>query len=94
MRTIELASASKPLSSYASKLRRGIVVFTEGRRPVAALVSLRGVDAETLRLSAHPQFLAVIGRARRQIAKGRTISLAEMKRIMLPKPPRKRVATR
>ena len=57
------------------------------RRPVAALVSLEHVDAEALALSAHLAFLALIARARREVAAGRRLSLEQMKRAVLSRRP-------
>jgi antitoxin (DNA-binding transcriptional repressor) of toxin-antitoxin stability system len=83
MRTIELASASKRLSTYARRLGGDIVVLTERRRPVAALVPLRDVDREGVALATDPQFLAIMERARRDFARGRVLSLEEMRRAVL-----------
>jgi antitoxin (DNA-binding transcriptional repressor) of toxin-antitoxin stability system len=92
VKTIEISTASKTLAEYTSRLRGQVVVLTRRRRPVAALVSLRNVDRETLTLSGHPEFLALIRRARREFATGRKLSLAEMKRAVLP--PRRKVKRR
>jgi hypothetical protein len=59
------------------------VVVTKGRRAVAALVPLKNVDPETLALSAHPEFLALVRKARSEIAAGRVLSLAEMRARVL-----------
>jgi hypothetical protein len=84
VKTIEISTASKTLAEYARGLRGRLVVLTQRRRPVAALVSLKNVDRETLVLSGHPEFLAIIRRARREFAAGRKLSLAEMKRAVIP----------
>jgi hypothetical protein len=47
---------------------------------VAALVSLKNVDPESLALSTSPEFLRLIQAAREEIADGDFISLEEMKR--------------
>jgi hypothetical protein len=44
------------------------------------------VDREALALSAHPEFLALIERSREQFRAGRTLSLEEIKRAVLPRP--------
>ncbi|MCP5116430.1 MAG: hypothetical protein GY953_36835 [bacterium] len=51
------------------------MLFTDKKRPVAALVSLRKVDRESLALSTNPQFWRIIETAREEIRAGRTISL-------------------
>jgi antitoxin (DNA-binding transcriptional repressor) of toxin-antitoxin stability system len=79
MKKVSLAQASRPLAEYASELNGDIVVVTKGNRPLAALVSLRNVDRESWSLSSHPEFLKLITRARREIAKGKSLSLEEMR---------------
>ena len=51
------------------------LVFTEKKRPVAALVSLRKVDREALALSTNPQFLRIIETSRREAQAEKTTSL-------------------
>ena len=46
---------------------------------MAALVSLKGLDRESVALSTSPAFLEVIAGARREIRRGETVSLDEMK---------------
>ncbi len=92
MRKMTLARASRPLAEYAAELKDEIVVVTKGKRAVAALVPLKNVDRETLTLSAHPEFLALVRKARAEITAGRVLSLAEMRaRVLMPKraPPKK-----
>lgn len=83
MRKIPLARASRPLAEYAAELKDEIVVVTKGKRAVAALVPLKDVDRETLTLSAHPEFLALVRKARAEIASGRVLSLPEMRARVL-----------
>ena len=92
MKTIKLSDASRPLAEYARELDAEIMVLTDGSRPVAAIVPLKGVDQESLALSAHPEFLDIIALSRAQFASGKTLSLDEMKTAVLPKwKPRKRL---
>jgi len=92
MRKVSLAQASRPLAEYASELNGDIVVVTKGNRPLAALVSLRHIGQESWSLSSHPEFLKLITRARREIAKGKTLSLEEMRtRTVARRSPNKRV---
>ena len=79
MRKLSLAQASRPLAEYATELDGDIVVVTKGNRPLAALVPLRDVDQESWGLGSHPAFLKLIDRARRDIAKGKSLSLDEMR---------------
>jgi PHD/YefM family antitoxin component YafN of YafNO toxin-antitoxin module len=84
MRTIELSTASKPLSEYAAEFENDIVVLTEHEKPVAAVISLKHVDRESWALSTNAEFLALIEQARAEFAAGRTLSFDEMKRAVLP----------
>jgi len=83
MKTVSMMKASDSLGNYARSLKREIVVVTRGRRAVAALVPLKNVDRESLALSMHPEFLALVKRARAELAAGRSLSLAEMRRKVL-----------
>ena len=85
MKTIKLASASRSLAEYAKELDDQIVVVIERNKPVAAVVPLRNVDRESLALSSHPEFLEIIAKSRRQFATGKTLSLEEMRRAVLPR---------
>jgi hypothetical protein len=80
MRTIDIAKASKPLSEYARELGDDIIVLTSHDKPVAAIVSLRKVDEESLRLSIHPEFMELIENAREEFPRGEAISLDQIKR--------------
>jgi hypothetical protein len=85
MKTIELSNASRPLAEYATDLNEEILIVEEAGRAVAAVVPLNGVDAESLALSAHPEFLDLIARSRAQFAAGQTVSLNELKKAVLPR---------
>ena len=80
MKTLEVAKATAPLAEYARDVNKEPVVLTVGGKPVAALVPIENADVETVTLSTHPQFLALIERSRaRQKSEG-GISSAEMRR--------------
>ena len=83
MKTIEISTASKPLSEYAREFGDEVIVLTLHEEPVAAIVSLRGVDRESLSLSTSPQFIAIMEQAREEFAAGKTFSLEELKREVL-----------
>jgi PHD/YefM family antitoxin component YafN of YafNO toxin-antitoxin module len=85
MKTIKLASASRSLADYAKELDDQIVVVTDRNKPVAAVVPLKNVDRESLSLSSHPEFLEIVAQSRRQFAAGKTMSLEEMRRAVLPR---------
>jgi antitoxin (DNA-binding transcriptional repressor) of toxin-antitoxin stability system len=71
LKRLEIAEATAPLAEYARDVREEPLVLTIGGKPVAALVSIENADLETVTLSTHPQFLALIERSRsRQKAEG------------------------
>ena len=80
MNTIQMPKELQPLLKFAEASEQDTVVLTDKRRPVAALVSLRNVDRESLALSTNPQFLRIIETARNEIRAGRTISLEALER--------------
>ena len=85
MRRVKLSSALRSLAEYVTDFGDETVLFTEGKRAVAALVPLKNVDHESLALSQHPEFLELIRQARAEFAAGRTLSLEEMKHRVLPR---------
>jgi len=95
MKTLEMIKATAPLAEYARQVSKEPVILTVEGKPVAALVSIENADWETVILSTHPQFLALIEHSRaRQKAEG-GISSAEMRRRLglRPKSKRRSVST-
>lgn len=79
-KTLDITKATAPLAEYAKGASKEPVVMTVGGKPVAAVVAIENTDLETVTLSTHPQFLALIERSRsRQKAEG-GISAVEMRR--------------
>lgn len=71
MKTMEMDSATAPLAEYARNVNKEPVILTVDGKPVAALVPIDNADLETVTLSTHPRFLALIERSRaRQKAEG------------------------
>lgn len=83
MKTIEISEASKPLSDYAKELDEEIIVLTSNKKPIAALVSLKNVDRESLALSTNPEFMEIIEAAREEFRSGKKLSFEEIKREVL-----------
>ncbi len=84
MKTLEMAKAVDPLAKYAQRLNKSSVILTERGKPVAALVPIQNADWETVRLSTHPGFLALIERSRaRQKREGGLTSREVRKRLGL-----------
>ena len=87
MKTIQMPKELQPLLSFAEASEQDTVVFTEKRRPVAALVSLRKLDRESLALRANPEFWRIIETARKQVRAGQTITLEALeKKYGVPAP--------
>jgi hypothetical protein len=70
----------RPLLEFAEASSAETLVLTGKRRPVAALVSLRKVDRESLALSTSPEFWRIIGKARKEIRAGKTTTLEALER--------------
>lgn len=84
MKTLELSKAVKPLAAYATGVRSEPVLVTRRGKPLAALISMQGIDRESLAVSTNPKFIAIIEASRASRAQG-TISAQEMrKRLRLP----------
>lgn len=90
MKTIQMPKELQPLLKFAEASEQDTVVFTGKKRPVAALVSLRKVDRESLALSTNPQFWRIIETARSEIRAGRTIPLEALERKFGISAPNKR----
>jgi len=80
MKAMKLPKELQSFLEAAETSREETLVFTEKKRPVAALVSLRRVDRESLALSTNPEFLKIIETARKEIRAGKTTSLEALER--------------
>jgi len=80
MKTLEMTKATAPLVEYAQAMGEGPVILTVNGRPVVALISIEGMDWETVTQSTHPQFLALIEQSRARHKAEGGISGAEMRR--------------
>jgi antitoxin (DNA-binding transcriptional repressor) of toxin-antitoxin stability system len=80
MKTVEFAKATLPLCDYTKKVKKESVIITKEGKPSAVLVSINNADIETVSLSNHPKFIALIERSwSRQRSEG-GISTEEMRR--------------
>ena len=75
MKAMKLPKELRSFLDVAETAKEETLVFTEKKRPVAALVSLRKVDRESLALSTNPEFLRIIETARKEIRAGKARSL-------------------
>ncbi len=80
MKAMKLPKALQSFLKVAESAAEETLVFTNKKRPVAALVSLRRVDRESLALSTNREFLKIIETARKEIRAGKTTSLAALEK--------------
>jgi len=80
MKTMEVPVGQKQLQAAIRQGKEETIVLTRRGKPVAAVVPMKGVDAETLRLSTSRRFMNILRRSFRQLDAGKGISLAEMKK--------------
>ena len=80
MKSLEIATISKALSDYIKNLDDEIIVLTSEEKPIAAIVSLKSVDQESLSLSTSPEFMKIIQKSREEFKLGKKLSLEEMKK--------------
>ena len=78
MKVMKLPKELEALLDVAQASEEETLVFTDKKRPVAALVSLRKADRESLALGTNREFLKLIETAREQIRAGRKTSLEEL----------------
>ena len=78
MKALGIKQATAPLAEYVRAIAKEPVIVSVGGKPVAALVSLQDADWETVRLSCHPDFLALIQRSRERQEKEGGISSEEL----------------
>ena len=93
MKAMKLPKELQSFLEVAETAAEETLVFTKKKRPVAALVSLRKVDRESLALSTNPLFLKIIDTARNEVRAGKTTSLESLERkfgAALPNKRRKR----
>ena len=83
MKTLEIANANRILSDYAKDLGDEILILTSNKRPIAAIVSLKNVDLESLSLSTSPEFMKIIEKSRHEFKVGKQLSLEKMHKEVL-----------
>ena len=82
MKVVELQDATAPLMEYASgevETEKEPVVLTVDGRPGVVLLAVENVDTETVTLSTHPKFPALIERSRTRYKEEGGISSEEMR---------------
>jgi prevent-host-death family protein len=86
MKHLELSDATAPLAQYAKATTTAHpLILTKKGKPVAAVISLKGVDKETLAMSQNPRFLSILDKSRARRRREGGISSDEMrKRLGMP----------
>ena len=90
MKAMKLPKELQSFLEVAETAEEETLVFTKKKRPVAALVSLRKVDRESLALSTNLQFLRIIDIARKEVRAGKTISIEALQKKFTVAPADKR----
>jgi hypothetical protein len=90
VRTIDITEATNPLTQYAQQVEAGPLVVTIDGQPVAVVMAFADMNLETIALSNHPQFLAIIERSRRRQQQEGGLSSAEMRKRLAAKPTSKK----
>lgn len=80
MKMLDVTAAERKFRATLRQGEQETVVLTRAGRPVAALVPIKGIDAETFSLSTNRKFLSLLRRSLRQLDAGRSVSFVEMKR--------------
>lgn len=80
MRTMEVSAAQRQLRAALRHGEEETVLLTRRGKPVAAVIPMKGVDAETLALGTSRKFLSILRRSFRELDAGQAISLADMRR--------------
>ena len=66
------------MKDYTDNLHHDALILMSGQTPVAALIGLEGMDAESLALSIDPDIYAMIARSRQEFRMGKTLSFEQM----------------
>jgi antitoxin (DNA-binding transcriptional repressor) of toxin-antitoxin stability system len=86
MKTVDVSEATLPLADYTKEITKEPLIVTDKGKPVAALVSIRSADAETVSLSNNQEFLDLIERSRtRQKSEGGFSTEEVRRRLKLKK---------
>ena len=86
MKSVRLSEITGSLSDYAREGLREPVVVTRQGRPLVAVVPLtRFDDWESVSLSTNAKFMEIIERSRASAREHGTLSLAEVRKRLVPK---------
>ena len=65
--------------AFKKEIDDKILVLKSKDKPVAAIVSLKNVDIESISLSTNPEFLEIIENSRKDFKHGKKLSFDQMK---------------
>lgn len=86
MKSVRLSDVTGSLSDYARKgLSEPVVVTRQGRPVVAVMPLTRFDDWESVSLSTNAKFMDIIERSRASAREHGTVSLAEVRKRLVPK---------
>ena len=80
MKTMEFPVGQKELRAAIRRGEEETVVLIRRGKPVAAVVPMKRIDAESLKLGTSRKFMSILRKSFKELDQGRGISLAEMKR--------------
>jgi hypothetical protein len=80
MKTLDITEANDLLESYLVDPNQEPVILTVNKKPVAVVLPTKGSDVETISLSFHPKFLAILERSKMRLAKEGGISSEDIRR--------------
>ena len=81
VRKVDIADATDPLARYARQAEEGPLVVTANGEPIAVVIGVENADLETVTLSNHPRFLALIERSRARQEKEGGIPSEEIRKL-------------
>jgi hypothetical protein len=81
VRKLDIEDATEPLAQYAQKVDEGPLVVTAAGQPIAVVIGVENADLETLVMSNHPGFLALIERSRARQEKEGGVPSEEVRRL-------------
>jgi antitoxin (DNA-binding transcriptional repressor) of toxin-antitoxin stability system len=79
MKTLGIAEAPDLLAKYETDPDQDPVILTVKGKPVAVVLPVHGADVETISLSLHPKFLAIMERSQRRYDKEGGIPIEEIR---------------
>ncbi len=80
MKTVEMPRSNRQLRKMVDDAQQETILLVSRGKPVAALVGVESLDVEARTLGTNPEFLKILRRSFSDLKRGKTFSLAEMRR--------------